>query len=597
MSKTTSIYIASLILLSNILFSQNERSKWYFGQKAALDFMGNGPTALLNSQMNTPEGCASIADNAGNLLFYTNGFEVYTKNHLVMANGSNMPGGFSSVQSSLIIKDLQNTNLYHLFTTTDNFVAPLTHNIIDMSLAAGLGSVTTKNQILDASVGQRLHGTRHCNGRDWWVVAHRLNNSQFVAYLLTPSGLQTMPVVSAVGPTVTTLGTLKLAPLGNRLGLTYPMGTLLFDFNTTTGQVTNPLLLDTLFYYGCEFSPDGNRLYATHFQPYEVRQWSLCYTSDSSVLSSRTTILSNQSFNELGTMQIGPDKKIYIASGSNSVSVIHFPNLAGNSCSFTPQSVNLGNRMSGKSLPNFIVGFQRSQATVSSSVQCGQASFTYSLPPLPCTAPAYQPTSLRWRFDDITAGGKDTSSAQNPSYVYSKNGTYTVSLIINYLCASDTFKKIVSVTAIPEFTITGRSKICINEATTLIAAGANSYTWSGAQQTPTVTLNPSVTTIYTITGVTNGCQASKQHTVLVEPCVGMNSVATSQQKIYPTPARNYINIEGLQDQTIKIVDLLGNSIMIIHLQQPKEEIDVSHLPTGIYFLITASGLREKFLRE
>ena len=57
--------------------AQNEGNIWYFGYNAGIDFNSGEPVALTNSGMYTWEGCASISDLDGNLLFYTNGKKVW----------------------------------------------------------------------------------------------------------------------------------------------------------------------------------------------------------------------------------------------------------------------------------------------------------------------------------------------------------------------------------------------------------------------------------------------------------------------------------------------------------------------------------------
>lgn len=53
----------------NFAFAQGETNFWYFGQNAGLDFTGGSPVAVTNGQLNINEGCASISDASGNLLF------------------------------------------------------------------------------------------------------------------------------------------------------------------------------------------------------------------------------------------------------------------------------------------------------------------------------------------------------------------------------------------------------------------------------------------------------------------------------------------------------------------------------------------------
>ena len=67
--------------------AQGESNIWYFGNGAGLDFNSGGPVALNNGSLFTTEGCATMSDKAGNLLFYTNGVTVWNAQHGVMSNG------------------------------------------------------------------------------------------------------------------------------------------------------------------------------------------------------------------------------------------------------------------------------------------------------------------------------------------------------------------------------------------------------------------------------------------------------------------------------------------------------------------------------
>jgi hypothetical protein len=59
----------------------------------------------------------------------------------------------------------------------------------------------------------------------------------------------------------------------------------------------------------------------------------------------------------------------------------------------------------------------------------------------------------------------------------------------------------------PAVRIAGNSIICPGVSTTLTASGATSYTWSTLATTSTISINPTSTTIYTVTGSANGCSA------------------------------------------------------------------------------------------
>ena len=94
----------------------NEGNIWYFGYNAGLDFNSGFPVLLNNGQLSTYEGCASICDNNGNILFYTDGMVVYNSNHITMPNGTGLLGNNSSTQSSIIVKKPLSNSIYYIFT-------------------------------------------------------------------------------------------------------------------------------------------------------------------------------------------------------------------------------------------------------------------------------------------------------------------------------------------------------------------------------------------------------------------------------------------------------------------------------------------------
>ena len=85
------------------VLSQGEAANWYFGVNAGLNFSSGAPVLDLNGQLATNEGCGSISDANGDLLFYTDGITVWDKNHNQMPNGFGLLGDPSSTQSGIII--------------------------------------------------------------------------------------------------------------------------------------------------------------------------------------------------------------------------------------------------------------------------------------------------------------------------------------------------------------------------------------------------------------------------------------------------------------------------------------------------------------
>ena len=223
--------------------AQKEGNIWYFGENAGLDFNNGSPVALTDGMLNTQEGCASICDANGNLLFYTDGMLVYNKNHGIMPNGTGLFGHSSSTQSAIIVKKPMSNNLYYIFTVngiTGN-AGGLNYSVVDMSLDLGLGDITAdKNILLFADACEKVTAIKHQNGVDFWIVAPQHTTNTYYSYLLTSVGLSLAPVLNNVGSIFDDSGYLKASPDGTKIIVANSFTpSFLFDFDRSTGLLSN----------------------------------------------------------------------------------------------------------------------------------------------------------------------------------------------------------------------------------------------------------------------------------------------------------------------------------------------------------------------
>ena len=345
-------------------------ANWYFGNKAAIKFTPTGPVAITGSQMSTLEGCSTISDENGNLLFYTDGQTVWNKNHDVMVNGTGLKGGSSSAQSSIVLPAPGFLNRYYIFTAAQNgdIDRYYCYNIVEMGLQGGLGEVVQKNIVFDTICSERITAATHSNGTDFWVITNNLNSNTFKAFKLSNTGLSSMPIVTNIGRNVTqVIGMCKVSPDGKWLiqttfGTNLP--TQLFKFDSNTGILSNCINLNIPFDcpYGCSFSPNSKRLYIGSWVscPLNSNNALLQFTIDSEMESvintSRTFIpIPSISFWRLGDLSIGLDNKIYIArSFSERLSCLNNPNDTATNIIFTDIAVALPSPTgSYYGLPNF----------------------------------------------------------------------------------------------------------------------------------------------------------------------------------------------------------------------------------------------------
>ena len=372
-----------LLFLPLFCFSQKQGNIWMFGQGGALDFNGGTPTAFSGSQVfGSPtqsgdyiysEGCTSISDSSGNLLFYSNGSKIWNRLNHIMPNGDSLDGFYSSTTAAFAIPIPLSSSLYYLFTT-DGLERYLQHglrySIVDMCLDNGNGDIinTQKNIPLLDSADEKLCAIAHPNGTDIWLIAHKHFTNSFYTYLITPSGINA-PIITNIGSIHTggfgfyngcgtAIGQMKASSNGNKIGLAFtnvsPSVAELFDFNTTTGVLSNVISLLTYNgEYGVEFSNDNSKLYIT--SGHGLVQYDIS-SDDQSTINLSVFQISSASC-EPGPLQLGPDGKIYVARCTTVLGIINSPNNIGISCNYIDYGINISPATHNTSLPSFIAGY------------------------------------------------------------------------------------------------------------------------------------------------------------------------------------------------------------------------------------------------
>jgi gliding motility-associated-like protein len=424
-----SVFFTTIILLVNFCFSQNEANNWYFGVNAGLDFSSGSPVPLLNSAMDTNEGCAVISDSNGVLLFYTDGSTIYNRNHFPMPNGTGLLGDTSSAQSSIVVPKPNNSNIYYVFTVDDE-AGPdgFRYSEVDMTLDGGLGDVTSlKNQLLRSPTTEKLTSVSHVNQNSYWVVAHDFGSNDFLSYLVTDIGVTSTPVISSVGPvisgnTLKALGMIKISPDGTKLSMTNALidqEGWLFDFDAATGIVSNPILMITdplnRNLYGTEFSPNSNVVYYSGIGS-SVYQFDLSSNVPLTMIQSRVELTTIR--RPYVSMQLAPDGKIYVAQGSAfNLNVIENPNVVGVGCSYRTQTISLGGRRCRDGLPSFVQSFLDLEQIQFQNTCLGDATSFNLVNPV---------NSVIWDFGDPASGVSNSSTALNPNHVFTSAGVYTV---------------------------------------------------------------------------------------------------------------------------------------------------------------------------
>ncbi|ARN79078.1 hypothetical protein BST97_14365 [Nonlabens spongiae] len=455
-------YLFLIILLQTISsLAQNEANIWYFGQNAGLDFNGGVPVPIDDGQLNTNEGCSSISDENGDLLFYSDGITVWDRNHLPMPNGSNLLGSPSATQSGLIVPLPNSTTIYYIFTL-DNVANDngLRYSVIDMSLNNGLGDVTNeKNILLITPIKESITAVNQANGNDVWVVTHGMFNDEFYSFSITDLGIDTNPVVSAIGHTPTNnleaIGGIKLSPNGSKIAIGYANSAIfeLGNFDISTGRVSEIITFDRFatspvpnnYAYAFEFSPNNKLLYLNN-NNLGLFQYSIQNFTETEILNTEVPISLNLSLGPgsglfYGQLQLGPDGRIYSAiSARSSLSVINNPNEVGMLCDFQLDAVRLApGTQSNQGLPPFITTYFFTTINVE-NVCVGDST----LISLNTQRDALQ---VEWDFGDGSTG-----TGVDVSHSYSQEGNYVITAEVFINSQTFTFSRTISVGTTPTAT-------------------------------------------------------------------------------------------------------------------------------------------------
>lgn len=506
------------ILICSVFFAaaQNEGNIWYFGEYAGLDFNGGSPVALTNGMLNTMEGCASISDNNGDLLFYTDGMTVYNKSHILMPNGTGLLGHNSSTQSGVIVAKPGSTTLYYLFSV-DGFSGTgggLNYSEVDMTLQGGDGDINAnKNIPIFPNACEKITAIKHQNNLDYWIVARLENSNTYHSYLLTSSGVNMTPVVTNIGPIYSdVIGYLKASQDGSKIAAAnWTISDInLIDFDNSTGILSNIITFTHGgLAYGIEFSPSGDLLYAGDVSTGSIYQYNLLSSNiqSSEILLGSVPIYGTES---AAALQLAPDNKIYIANlFAPHLSVIDNPNIIGVGCNFNPNGIHLDGKISQGGLPTFYSSIFVQTNNFSFNNPCfgDSAFFNFTNTSV---------DSVLWDFGDPNSGTSNSSTNTNPSHIFSDTGTFYISLYSYFNGMIDTVINDLFVTSIPVLDLGNDTVICDGETLTLDATLQNAtYLWQDNSTSSSYTISTEGKYFVEIT--VDGCSNTDTINVIYSP--------------------------------------------------------------------------------
>jgi large repetitive protein len=526
-------------------------NKWHFGTNAGINFNPlfytppkNRPAQPITGPINSTEGVATISDANGQVILSTDGYQVYDRaGNPLIPSAPTAPVSPIATQSALIIPVPGDNTLYYIFTAepVESGTYRVSYMLFDLKVLPNGAIVDPDaNAATDPRITLFEKSTERLTGNDNWLIAHDYGNNSFRMYPVSTDGLGA-PVITDIGSDHSTTtansaqGYMKLGPQ-NRLAVALNDGSSntieLFDFVDSTGTLTNFRKIDLNDpagqIYGVEFSPGGNKLYAT----VKNGATSIIYEYAIDSLGVATFLQKTAPITgELGDMQIGPDGQIYIAVNGSS-SLLFFqpdeditqPTAALNSL----QTFSLTDPVSGVTntstlgLPNFI-------QTVGSPLQTPGMSVVGNCPNMPVSFSATPSDQYRDEYTWLVKGPGGafvtSSTEQTFQHTFTTPGTYTVSLDITSDCMYPTnlvarFSRTLVIDvppANPTFLIPPDNNVMCSP-TKLLEATPNatnlSFLWTTTEITNQITVTQAGSYGVTITDNATGCTSNGSINIL-----------------------------------------------------------------------------------
>ena len=328
---------------------------------------------------------ACICDEAGNLLFYTNGISICNRNDTLL-NGTGLnPCAFTDAdsldglgiqQAAIFIPKPGSLRYYYLFHFSNDTLGntrpgTIYYSLIDREGHTGQGEVIQKNvPILNGHIlrGGGMTACKHANGRDYWLIIGASVINRFYTFLITPNGI--------LGPYTQNIGPQFHFPYDNAYskfsqdGFKFVTGAiesliLVMDFDRCSGEFSNPITIfnnaslnSNVATSGCtavEFSPNNRFVYVS--DNVNLVQYDLW--SDNIQDSAQIYLEDSSTSFGIDFLQIAPNGKLYGSTwggGLPALHVINNPDLKGDSANFvyggqptfTINSINLPNLINYK---------------------------------------------------------------------------------------------------------------------------------------------------------------------------------------------------------------------------------------------------------
>jgi len=444
--------------------AQLEISNWTFGRNAGLSWspdklrndvaatgmmgtpngtLDNMPTAFW-SEISTLEGCFTISDKQGNMLFYSDGIKIWKADGTQIFDG--LGGHYSSMQSGIVLPFPGTENRYICVGLDEGLNNRMTYVIIQANSPDDVTVVTPTPipfQGHTGTLGESMTAIEHANGVDWWIIAPGVGSAAdqatyYNAWLVTPAGVQSSAPKekTSLGNPIRLLnqGYIKFTFDGRHFAHPSSGGYLTVgDFDNSTGIFSNFHLLSpppNQPGYGTEFSPNNKYLYTSTNNNTSI--WDFEGLLDGSVTTPMKTYTTADLSGRVNALQIDRFGRIWgMQSGSQRAIVFDNPDEPDNVRIYMVDNLLLTGTRSETGLPSFSASWFYQPVTGPDNF-CMNEQQTFSFR-ISKGAGAKELSHTEWDFGDgmttsVVSDSNFSTGEQSQSYRYRKTGKYTITI-------------------------------------------------------------------------------------------------------------------------------------------------------------------------
>lgn len=337
-------------------------SNWYWGQYASFDFNSGTPIVATNPRthippsINTKQQTFTYSDDNGNVVFYTDGQNIYNNNDDLINGGFPITPVQPSTQdyytypfntfedhdisNGILCIQMPNSNnnnnfyffgrIIDQFGVGNRFYRAITLNPFSM------GPIQIIDPLATSNIWQDFNLIPHCNGRDFWYITSTIEKTspynldyiiKLKSYLVNECGVASEPSSSIINNfTVTPFaplpfgGNIKCSPNNLMIAMngthdnytgTNATAATLFDFEPSTGLISNQTSIfgsnNADGYVDLTFSANSQFIYGANGGNFNI-------LDQYDIANNSATLLYGGNYTDdiFTQLQLGPDNNIYM---------------------------------------------------------------------------------------------------------------------------------------------------------------------------------------------------------------------------------------------------------------------------------------------